>query len=260
MRKLSFFFFFFFLFCLSGCTQPDTAADHVISHRGACDEALEHTLAAYDLAIAYGSKYIEQDLVLSKDGTIYISHDLSAERMTGDARLFSEMTDAEIDALRTADGQQILKLSELLSYYGDRVYYVAELKQGQPLVDAFLRLVADSELPEEQFIVQSWSLDVLNQIEQCYPNMLKLFLLERQDQLNQKIDVEWVDIVAIPCDLMDANNCNTIHEMTKKVCVWTLNSKEQILTAIQLGVDLYFTNHTALALELEEQYRNTNHG
>ncbi|NJS13758.1 MAG: glycerophosphodiester phosphodiesterase [Sphingopyxis sp.] len=47
----------------------------IIAHRGASGERPEHTLAAYELAIAQGADYIEPDLVLTKDGVLVARHE-----------------------------------------------------------------------------------------------------------------------------------------------------------------------------------------
>ena len=53
-----------------------SAADPiVIAHRGASGYLPEHTLAAASLAYGLGADYIEQDLVLSRDGVPVVLHD-----------------------------------------------------------------------------------------------------------------------------------------------------------------------------------------
>ena len=47
----------------------------VIAHRGASGERPEHTLAAYDLAIAQGADVIEPDLVPTKDDVLVARHE-----------------------------------------------------------------------------------------------------------------------------------------------------------------------------------------
>ena len=47
----------------------------VIAHRGASGERPEHTLAAYELAIAQGADFIEPDLVATKDGVLVARHE-----------------------------------------------------------------------------------------------------------------------------------------------------------------------------------------
>ncbi|MBW4563402.1 MAG: glycerophosphodiester phosphodiesterase [Mojavia pulchra JT2-VF2] len=47
----------------------------IIAHRGASGYRPEHTLAAYELAIALGADYIEPDLVATKDGVLIARHE-----------------------------------------------------------------------------------------------------------------------------------------------------------------------------------------
>ena len=47
----------------------------VIAHRGASGYRPEHTLAAYELAIAQGADFIEPDLVMTADGVLIARHD-----------------------------------------------------------------------------------------------------------------------------------------------------------------------------------------
>lgn len=67
------------------------AADRpiVIAHRGASGYLPEHTLAAVALAYAMGADYIEQDVVLSKDGVPVVLHDIHLDTVTNVATKFA---------------------------------------------------------------------------------------------------------------------------------------------------------------------------
>lgn len=60
----------------------------LIAHRGASAYAPEHTLDAYRLAIAQGADFVEQDLVVTKDGVLVSLHDITLERTTDVATRF----------------------------------------------------------------------------------------------------------------------------------------------------------------------------
>ena len=47
----------------------------VVAHRGASGYLPEHTLAAYELAIAQGADYVEPDLVATADGRLVVRHE-----------------------------------------------------------------------------------------------------------------------------------------------------------------------------------------
>ena len=62
----------------------------IIAHRGASGYLPEHTLAAKVLAHAMGTDFIEQDVVLSRDGVPVILHDIHLDSTTDVARRFPQ--------------------------------------------------------------------------------------------------------------------------------------------------------------------------
>jgi len=84
----------------------------VIAHRGASGYLPEHTLAAKALAHGQGADFLEQDLVLSRDGVPIVLHDIHLDTVTDVARCFPDR--------KRSDGR----------YYA-LDFTVAELKQLQ---------------------------------------------------------------------------------------------------------------------------------
>ena len=60
----------------------------VIAHRGASGYLPEHTTEAAALAHALGADFIEQDVVLSRDGVAVVFHDVTLEGITDVAEVF----------------------------------------------------------------------------------------------------------------------------------------------------------------------------
>lgn len=228
--------------------------NRVFSHRGASGEKIEHTFAAYDLALQQGSKYIEQDLVTSKDDTLYVSHDASAKRITGIDALYTDMTDREINALRTKNSEHIHTLQDVFNRYGKKVTYVIELKENTTQVDLFRNIIKKNHM-ERNVIVQASSVEPLNSLENDFPHMPKLLLITKQIALEKAITYKNVDIIGAHKSLMNTDNIALTHKNGKQFNTWTLNSREEITRAILLGVDNYFTNYTSRALNLENKYR-----
>lgn len=74
----------------------------VVAHRGASFYAPEHTLAAYRLALAQGAEYVEQDLVITKDGVLVCLHDPTLERTTDvEERFPDRATSVTVDGRTT---------------------------------------------------------------------------------------------------------------------------------------------------------------
>ncbi|MFO0958096.1 MAG: glycerophosphodiester phosphodiesterase [Isosphaeraceae bacterium] len=78
------------LFALAAVVSTGAGADGpiVIAHRGASGYLPEHTQEAVVLAHAQGADYIEQDLVLSKDGVPVVLHDVQIDTVTDVADRF----------------------------------------------------------------------------------------------------------------------------------------------------------------------------
>ncbi len=76
----------------------------MIAHRGASGHRPEHTLAAYELAIAMGADYIEPDLVSTSDGVLVARHEHEISTTT-DVADHPEFADRR--ATKTIDGLEV---------------------------------------------------------------------------------------------------------------------------------------------------------
>lgn len=85
---------------------PAVAADEflIIAHRGASAERPEHTLAAYELAIAQGADYIEPDLVATKDLVLVARHE---NELSGTTDVASRPEFEDRRREKTIDGQRV---------------------------------------------------------------------------------------------------------------------------------------------------------
>ncbi|MBR0309050.1 MAG: glycerophosphodiester phosphodiesterase [Mogibacterium sp.] len=233
----------------------EKASAHVYSHRGSEGDD-ELTFAAYDKAIEAGSRFIEVDMVVSADGTIYAAHDDYAKEKTGIDGYFSGMTDKQIDELKTTSGHSILKLSDIFDEYGDSVTYIIDIKYSSARnIEAFTDLVKKYGY-ENNVIAASFYLAALRQLEPEFPDMTRLYLAEDQGTFNGALNLSYVDIICVPADIMTDENLKTAHEHDKEFSAWTLNKEEDITKAIDMGADSYFTDDTGLAIELEKKYRD----
>lgn len=74
--------------CVLGSLFAAETTPLIIAHRGASGYLPEHTLAAKALAYAQGADYLEQDIVLSKDGVPIVQHDVTLDSTTDVATRF----------------------------------------------------------------------------------------------------------------------------------------------------------------------------
>lgn len=236
-------------------------ASHVYSHRGS-EGSEEHSFKAYDAAIEAGSRYIEQDIVISSDGVLYVSHDLNAVTMTGYNGMYEYISSETIDGLRTEAGNPVLRLSDVFDRYGRDINYVIEIKPySDSCVNAFAE-ITDRYGLSDRITVQSGYTGILEKIEERYPDMPKLYVCRSQSDLENALDKPYVDIISVKASagLMTESNCRAVHEKGKVFSAWTLDTEDAIKNAIDLGVDTYFTNDTPLALSIEREYGSRRRG
>ncbi len=84
--------------------HPARSVPLVIAHRGASGYRPEHTLAAYELAVAMGADYIEPDLVSTKDGVLVDRHE---PEISGTTDVASRPEFAARKTTKALDGEQV---------------------------------------------------------------------------------------------------------------------------------------------------------
>jgi glycerophosphoryl diester phosphodiesterase len=195
-------------------TQDKGAAKISIAHRGASAYAPEHTRAAYELAIAQGADYVEQDLAVTRDGELVCLHDVSLERTTDVEEVFpdrystdpstkakrwlaADFTLAEIkrlDAGRWFDpkfaGERVPTWQEAVAIVGNRAGLYPELKSPSLYRDRKVDMVAlvVSALKRggldkrgngrPPLILQSFDEEALRALATALPDVPRVFLLE----------------------------------------------------------------------------------
>ncbi len=85
------------LVALTAALAAVPPAPFSVAHRGASAYAPEHTRQAYELALAQGADYVEQDLGLTRDGVLVCLHDLTLERTTDVEQVFPDRATVERD-------------------------------------------------------------------------------------------------------------------------------------------------------------------
>lgn len=89
---------------LARAPEPPKGRPIVIAHRGASGERPEHTLMAYELAIAQGADFIEPDLVPTRDGHLVARHE---NEISGTTDVAARPEFADRRTTKVIDGQQV---------------------------------------------------------------------------------------------------------------------------------------------------------
>lgn len=122
----------------------DWLTERPIAHRGLHgDGRVENSLAAARAAVK-GGYAIECDVLLSKDGEVFVFHDDTLERLTAEKGRFSDRTAAELKqiSLKGSD-EKIPPLKQFLDTVGGKVPLIIELKSEWDGNEALAAKVAD---------------------------------------------------------------------------------------------------------------------
>ena len=122
------------VFCVASAFGADAPRAIIIAHRGASGYLPEHTLPGKALAYAMGADYLEQDIVLSKDGVPVVVHDIQVDTVTDVARRFPDRQrkDGRFYAIDFTLGElKQLKVTERFNPKTGKAVYARRFPVGQ---------------------------------------------------------------------------------------------------------------------------------
>jgi glycerophosphoryl diester phosphodiesterase len=255
----------------------------VVAHRGASEEVPEHTLAAYERAIAEGADALECDVRLTADGHLVCVHDRRINRTSDGYGVVSTKTLAELDARdfgswkppagATLDGDRfvvderrsrVLTLERLLGLVidsGREVSLAIETKHPtryaglveERVVEVLRRfgLVPPADPSWSRVRVMSFSQLSIRRMRVLAPRVPTVFLMERVPLRFRDGDLPFHATIAGPSmDIVRAHPgyVARAHDAGHQVHVWTVDQSTDVHLCLDLGVDAIITNRPGKVL------------
>jgi glycerophosphoryl diester phosphodiesterase len=244
----------------------------VIGHRGASGYAPEHTLASYDVALALGADYLEQDLQMTRDGVLVVLHDDTLDRTTAGVRrgrvidhTLAQLRDCDVgswfnrlrpeQARPEYEGQRIPTLDEVFARYADRATFYIETKNPEEapgMEEALLELLDRYELrgpamAEWRVLIQSFSERSLRRIHELDASLPLIQLVEAGEEpevLRRRLPVVASYAVGIGPSWrdVDAALIAVARELCLEVHPYTVNDVSEMVRLTALGVSGMFTD------------------
>ncbi|MFJ6915568.1 glycerophosphodiester phosphodiesterase [Streptomyces sp. NPDC101133] len=261
----------------------------VVAHRGASEEAPEHTLAAYRKAIEDGADALECDVRLTADGHLVCVHDWRVNRTSNGRGAVSALELADLAALdfgarrtrefwRTRDEQpdwehrpedreetSVLTLERLLQLVADagrRVELAIETKHptrwaGQVEERLLLLLKrfgldAPASAEESPVRVMSFSARSLHRVRAASPTMPTVYLMQFVSPRLRDGRLPAGVRIAGPSMRIVRNHPAYIERLKQaghQVHVWTVNETSDVDLCAGLGVDAIITNRPRAVLD-----------
>lgn len=254
----------------------------VVAHRGASEDAPEHTLAAYKKAIEDGADALECDVRLTADGHLVCVHDRRVNRTSNGRGAVSALELADLAALdfgswknrdespdwddeaggRTDTSVLTLeRLLELIADAGRRVELAIETKHptrwaGQ-VEERLLMLLkrfgldAPESAAESPVRIMSFSARSLQRVRAASPILPTVYLLQFvSPRLRDGRLPAGVRIAGPSLRIVRSNPAYVarLKRMGHQVHVWTVNEPEDVDLCVDLRVDAIITNRPRAVL------------
>jgi len=163
----------FFVLSATAQASPWQKDRHTtVGHRGTTVLADENTIAAYQVAYDHGLDLFECDPHLTADKVYVIMHDDTVDRTTNGHGPVSEMTLAEIKALRTKSGQEVPTLEEALVFAREHDMSVYLDLKGPPEDggELLIKTIRDAGMADRE-VAGCYHLKTSHMIEKAAPEI-----------------------------------------------------------------------------------------
>ena len=227
----------------------------VVAHRGGSLLAPENTLAAFRQALALGVDRIELDVQQRKDGVVLVIHDEKTNRTTNGKGTISDMNYAQLKDLdagskfsKEFSNEKIPLLDEVLCLINGQCELLVEIKNPGNINIGLEKNVADL-IQQHQALawctVQSFEYESLYRLHKINDQITLGLLLDKPkpDTLKKSAaNTSFISEININRRSASAAMIDLIHQMEKKVYVWTVNKPGDMVRLIKNGVDGIITD------------------
>ena len=257
------------------------------AHRGGGGEAPENTLAAFEIAVALGYRYLETDVHLTRDGVLVAFHDERLDRVTDRTGAIAELRIAEVEAADAGHafspdggrtfpfrgcGIRVPRLEAILARWPDARVNI-DPKSDQcvaPLAGLLDRLGAWDRVCVGSFSDRRLRrIRALGRGRACTsmgPRAVALARLSTADAVIRRLGADCIQVPVRqgPIRIVTERFIAAAHRAGLPVFVWTINQETTINELLDLGVDgimsdrlrllkAALTRHRALAADLSSR-------
>lgn len=225
----------------------------VFGHRGARAVKTENTAEAFRYACASGIRWVELDVMLSRDGVPMVFHDETLDRLSETKGRLDSLTADELKNVRLAGGAGIPTLDEvlrLLNEYGGCVNI--EIKPSRPelareTARAAWQVVCENGFDDPaRLLFSSFAWEALEETAALAPAI-------RRGVLVEEVSGDWrpaarkVGAYSIhyDADLLTAPLIREIREKGYRLLAYTVNEPEKARKLRDMGVESFFCDSPA---------------
>lgn len=233
-----------------------SAQQRVIAHRAGKSDFTENVLSSFVKSSAAGMSGFETDIRITADGQLVISHDGDLKRVFGKSGVVEDMTLAQVKQYRTADGDQVPTLDELLDFFKDKkdLYVEFEMKCSpekyphgllEKYCDAVYEKVMAARPADATYIISTFDYRAIRYLTSKHPDQ-DCFMLIHGDPVNDKTMALAMSLgvkrIAVTLNGTSRRFVKEAHQKGITINLWPGSNVEDFILAKSLGADILCTD------------------
>jgi len=229
----------------------------VMGHRGASADCPENTMIAVKKALEYGADYSEIDVHQTQDGKIILMHDETLDRTTSGMGYVWDHTWEEIRSMDAGSwfgeeftGEPVPSLEEIIQFASGRIKLNIEIKisrEEPELVSRVVNIINRNDF-KDNCIVTSFDQKAVENVKRIDP-LIQTGLIFGKDYPEDVFPGSW-EVLSCNYKVVDEDFVKKARENKKKIYVWTVDEKNEMLRLIDLKVDAIITNRPGFLVEV----------
>lgn len=251
----------------------------ILAHQGDSSTAPGNTMPAFEAAVRKGCDALETDIHWTRDEVIVISHDETVDRMSNGTGRIADLSYAELMKLDFGyhfsvdggttfpfrnQGVKIPTLKELLEAYPSQLINVDIKPKRYRSLSTLFRTIYDAGA-ERRICLASFHESTLREIEVRAPDiarsastcevaetLVKSFL--RLKQKRTSCIAFQIPARMYGIRVANRNFIRDVHQIGRKVHVWTINNPHEMKHLLDLGVNGIVTDDVAVAVRVRNEF------
>jgi len=234
----------------------------LFAHRGASAHAPENTLPAFELALQQGADGVELDVKLTSDGHAIVIHDPTVDRTTDGHGRVRDLALADFRKLdagawygESYRGTQVPLLDEVFEAIGKRCVINVELTNYATPRDALVEKVCElvrKHALQDRILFSSFFPGNLKKAAALLPSIPRglLALDGWKGAWARSFGFMFGEYQAMHPYITDVNaaQVSRVHQLKRRIHVWTANTVEEVTRLKNWGVDGIFTDDPLTAV------------
>ena len=233
-----------------GMEEFYTSKPMMISHRGVTKKFPENTLEAFIDAEDQGFEGIELDVIVSKDGVLYCSHNYQLEQETSSSGYIHVKTSNDLDNIKTGfyshpeNQKNIPRLSDVFDKISSNIRLNIEIKFSgffDLSTISVLRNFLKQNTVHHNILISSFNPFIVFYSRWFIPSVRTGFLIENYNM------IKWMnfchpDSLHLRADFLDKEIISLCKQKELTINTWTVNSTPGINYCKKLKVDGIITD------------------